>query len=90
MRRVSAEWLEPTTAKNERPHQDLAQLRVCLHQGEEAFARELDDLSILPHTNTPHCTTTRESTDFTSELTSPDNQKKRFGCACRPRSLQFA
>src|SRR5262249_17963226 len=65
-------------------------LRVRLYQGEEAFAGKLDDFSVLPCPNTRHCTTTRKDVDFTGELTGPDNQKKRFDCACRPNSLQFA
>ena len=76
--------------KNERAHQDLAQLRVRLHQGEEAFAGQLDDFSVLPCLNPRQCTTTRKDVDFTGELTGPDNEKKRFDCACRPNSLQFA
>src|SRR6516162_11153918 len=66
--------------KNERAHQDLAQLRVRLQQCKEAFAGELDDFSVLPCSDTRHCTTTRTDVDFTGELTCPDNQKKRFDC----------
>ena len=76
--------------KNEGAHQDLAQLRVRLHQGKEIFAGDLDDLPILPCTHAYHCTTPRKNVDFTGELTSPHNQKKRLGCACRPHTLQFA
>src|SRR5260370_17383376 len=76
--------------KNERTHQDLAQLRVCLHQGEEAFAIELDDFSIMSRTNTCHRTTARKRIDLAGELTSPENRNKRFGCGRRPHSLQFS
>jgi len=57
------------TAKNESAHQNLAQLRVCLHQAKDVFAAEFDHLARLTRANSRERATSRERVDLTGELT---------------------
>jgi hypothetical protein len=59
---------ELDTAENERPHEDLAQLGVGLHEGKKVFAIELDDIARLGDAQPGQSPAARNHCAFAGEL----------------------
>jgi hypothetical protein len=59
--------------KDERPHQGLAELGVCLNKGEQVRARQLDDLTRLDRSNPYQRSPARQHVGFAGELARPQS-----------------
>ena len=58
-------------AEHERPHEDLAQLGVCLHQRQQLLARELDHLTGCDRAQPRHRPAAGDHRRLAGELTRP-------------------
>ena len=61
------------STQDERPHEDLAQLGVGLHDSEQLLAIELDHLTGLGRTHARQCPPPGDHRAFARELTAPVN-----------------
>ena len=102
MRSVPAQCGDPTrttspsplrdqldAAQDERPHEDLAELGVGLHERQETRAIELDDLAGLDRARPDQRAAAREHVDFAGELAGAVDRDDRVGRGGGPDDLDL-
>ena len=77
-------------AEDERPHEDLAQLGVRLHESEQLFAIELDHLAGLAGAHPRQRPAASQHGAFAGELPGAVSDDQRFGAAGWSQHLDLA
>ena len=77
-------------AEHERPHKNLAQLGVCLNQGEQLFTLQLNHFTGLAHAQAAHRPTTGDHDGFAGELARPVGHDEDLRGTRGPEGLHLA
>ena len=77
-------------AQDEGPHQNLAQLGVGLHEGQQVFAIQLDHFARLGGARAQQRAPAREHGGLAAELPRSMDHDETFGVAGWPHNLDFA
>src|SRR5262245_36819385 len=77
------------SAKNERSHDQFAELVVGLHEGQQAFATEFDYFARLPGAHSQHRGSTREHVDLACELRRSIHHDERLGRTGWPNNFNL-
>src|SRR5439155_12747794 len=81
---------ELDAAEDERPHEDLTQLGVCLNESEQLFPSELDHFATRDGPNPHQRPATGQHRAFAGELPGAKSGEQRFGVPRWPERLDLA